>query len=145
LHNAKPLKPGVQITDKLVRRYFAKNEYPYDERLSLKSYYQQKQGLQIELVKLQNWVKDTGGKIVIVFEGRDAAGKGSTIRKLTERLEPRGFEIHRVRQPRSYERDMPWLWRYWRMVPAYGSIADVDGNDIVAVDEVLGVLANWSQ
>ncbi len=82
--------------------------------------------LQSYLHRLQRAYWEHGVSAIIVFEGWDAAGKGSSIRKLTERLEPRGFEIHRVRQPRSYEREMPWLWRYWRLVPAYGSLAIFD-------------------
>ena len=67
-----------------------REEYPYDERMTRDYYDHHKRLLQIELVKLQNWVKDTGQKIVIVFEGRDAAGKGGTIKRFTEHLNPRG-------------------------------------------------------
>ncbi len=67
-----------------------REDYPYDERMTRDYYERAKRLLQIELVKLQNWVKDTGQRIVIVFEGRDAAGKGGTIKRFTEHLNPRG-------------------------------------------------------
>ena len=67
-----------------------REDYPYDERLHRDVYERDKRLLQIELVKLQNWVKDTGQKIVIIFEGRDAAGKGGTIKRFTEHLNPAG-------------------------------------------------------
>ncbi len=64
--------------------------YLYDERFSRAEYEATKRLLQIELLKLQNWVKDTGTRIVILFEGRDAAGKGGTIKRYMEHLNPRG-------------------------------------------------------
>src|ERR1700752_5533090 len=67
-----------------------REDYPYDERMTREYYDIHKRLLQIELVKLQNWVKDTGQKIVIIFEGRDSAGKGGTIKRFTEHLNPRG-------------------------------------------------------
>jgi len=82
--------------------------------------------LQSRLHRLQRAYWDEGLSAIIVFEGWDAAGKGSSIRKLTERLEPRGFQLHRVREPRTFERPMPWLWRHWVRVPAYGSIGIFD-------------------
>jgi hypothetical protein len=67
-----------------------REDYPYAERMTRPDYDRLKRLLQIELVKLQNWVKSTGQRIVIVFEGRDAAGKGGTIKRFTEHLNPRG-------------------------------------------------------
>ncbi|MBL8421453.1 MAG: polyphosphate kinase 2, partial [Dechloromonas sp.] len=65
------------------------NSYPYRNLMSRKAYEKQKYRLQVELVKLQNWVKETGQRMVIVFEGRDAAGKGGSIKRFTENLNPR--------------------------------------------------------
>ena len=62
--------------------------YPYDERMTRDEYERTKRSLQIELLKLQSWIKDTGQKVVLVFEGRDAAGKGGTIKRFTEHLNP---------------------------------------------------------
>ncbi len=67
-----------------------KEDYPYQERMTRREYEVTKRAVQIELLKLQSWVKDTGQKVVIVFEGRDAAGKGGTIKRFTEHLNPRG-------------------------------------------------------
>ena len=67
-----------------------RERYPYDERMSRDEYERLKRRLQIELLKLQNWSKRTGARHVIVFEGRDAAGKGGTIKRFTEHLNPRG-------------------------------------------------------
>lgn len=82
--------------------------------------------LQLRLHRLQRAFWDEGCSAVIVFEGWDASGKGSSIRKLTERLEPRGYELHRVREPRTLERQMPWLWRHWIRIPSFGSLAIFD-------------------
>ena len=67
-----------------------RENYPYPERMSREQYDREKRQLQIELLKLQNWIKETGRKLVILFEGRDAAGKGGTIKRFTEHLNPRG-------------------------------------------------------
>ena len=68
-------------------------KYPYKNLLSRRRYEQQKYRLQVELLKLQAWVKDTGARVVIIFEGRDAAGKGGTIKRLMEHLNPRGARV----------------------------------------------------
>lgn len=78
------------------------------------------------LLKLQRTYWREGISALIAFEGWDAAGKGSSIRALTRRLEPRGYELHPIREPRTLERQMPWLWRFWLKVPAYGSWAVFD-------------------
>jgi polyphosphate kinase 2 (PPK2 family) len=73
LPGSRPVAPA-ELDDETIRRYFQENLHPYAERLDLKSYYRQKHALQVELVKLQNWVKETAQRLVVVFEGRDAAG-----------------------------------------------------------------------
>ena len=78
------------------------------------------------LLKLQRTYWREGVSALIAFEGWDAAGKGSSIRALTRRLEPRGYELHPIREPRTLERQMPWLWRFWQKVPTYGSWAVFD-------------------
>ena len=78
-----------------------REEYPYDERLAREEYEREKRLLQIELLKLQNWVKEPGERIVILFEGRDAAGKGGTIKRFTEHLNPRGARSSRWRSRAS--------------------------------------------
>src|SRR6202021_3624879 len=76
-----------------------REDYPYDERMTREYYEREKRLLQIELIKLQNWVKDTGQRIVILFEGRDAAGKGRTINRLIVHLTPRGATVVALEKP----------------------------------------------
>src|SRR6478735_3062927 len=70
-----------------------REKYPYGERMDRAEYDRLKRLLQIELLKLQYWMKDTGGRLVVLFEGRDAAGKGGTIKRFTEHLNPRGARV----------------------------------------------------
>ena len=78
------------------------------------------------LFDLQKACRDAAVGSVVVFEGWDAAGKGSVINALTRQLEPRGFRLHSVQAPRSRERELPWLWRFWNMLPNHGEIAIFD-------------------
>ena len=73
--------------------------YPYKNLMSRKTYEKQKYQLQVELLKLQSWVKTTGQKVVILFEGRDAAGKGGTIKRFMEHLNPRGARVVALEKP----------------------------------------------
>jgi polyphosphate kinase 2 (PPK2 family) len=83
--------------------------------------------LQGRLWELQRAAWRSSVPTVIVFEGWDAAGKGDCIRKLTERLEPRGFDLHHVTdQPRTHETELPWMWRFWTSIPPRGSMAIFD-------------------
>ncbi len=79
--------------------------------------------LQNRLHQVQRACWNEGLSSVLVFEGWEAAGKGSAIRKVTERLEPRGFDLHSVVAPRTVELQMPWLYRFWSKVPSYGHMA----------------------
>ena len=78
--------------------------YPYDARMDRAEYDRTKRLLQIELLKLQNWVKATGERVVILFEGRDAAGKGGTIKRFMEHLNPRGARVIALEKPTERER-----------------------------------------
>jgi polyphosphate kinase 2 len=100
--------------------------YPYDERLSRAEYEATKRLLQIELLKLQNWVKDTGTRIVILFEGRDAAGKGGTIKRFMEHLNPRGARVVALEKPSERERTQWYFQRYVAHLPAAGEIVLLD-------------------
>jgi AMP-polyphosphate phosphotransferase len=75
---------------------------------------------------LQKASWDAGLPVIIVFEGWDAAGKGTSIRALTEHLDPRGFKLYPIRAARTYEKKRPWLWRFWTKLPARGEIAIFD-------------------
>lgn len=82
--------------------------------------------LRNRLYDLQKACWDAGIPVVILFEGWDAAGKGTTINKLTQRLDPRGFKLYPIQAPRTHEVHMPWLWRFWLKVPNYGEMAVFD-------------------
>jgi polyphosphate kinase 2 (PPK2 family) len=82
--------------------------------------------LQERLYNLQLATSETGLASVIVFEGWDAAGKGTCINVLTSRLEPRAFRLHVIQEPRMQELHMPWLYRFWQRVPNYGQMALFD-------------------
>jgi polyphosphate kinase 2 len=100
--------------------------YPYAERMQRREYEIAKRRLQIELLKLQGWVKDTGQKLVVVFEGRDAAGKGGTIKRFTEHLNPRGARVVALDKPSERERTQWYFQRYVQHLPAGGEIVLFD-------------------
>lgn len=81
-----------------------KQDYPYTERMNRQDYERSKRALQIELLKMQSWVKDSGQRVVVLFEGRDAAGKGGTIKRFTEHLNPRGARVVALGKPSERER-----------------------------------------
>lgn len=89
LVNDSKTEPKKQKDYELAKNW-QKGSYPYKSRMSRKNYEEQKYQLQVELLKLQKWVKENNQKVVIIFEGRDAAGKGGTIKRFMEHLNPRG-------------------------------------------------------
>ncbi len=117
-----------------------RQDYPYRERMSREYYEQHKRLLQIELVKLQNWVKDTGQRIVVVFEGRDAAGKGGTIKRFTEHLNPRGSRVVALEKPSERERTQWYFQRYVTHLPSAGEIVLFDRSwyNRAGVERVMG-------
>ena len=117
-----------------------REDYPYHERMSRHQYEYEKRPLQIELVKLQNWVKATGQRIVIVFEGRDAAGKGGTIKRFTEHLNPRGAQVVALAKPSEREQTQWYLQRYVPHLPAAGEIVMFDRSwyNRAGVERVMG-------
>ena len=118
---------GVLSRDRdVVRRLFETGEYPYERKLSRKIYEREKAALQVELLKVQDWVKATNRKIVILFEGRDAAGKGGTIKRFTEHLNPRGARVVALDRPTDDERTQWFFQRYIRHLPRGGEIVLFD-------------------
>ena len=101
-------------------------EYPYKNLLSRKSYEQQKYHLQVELLKVQAWVKAAKQKVVILFEGRDAAGKGGTIKRFMEHLNPRGARVVALEKPSEVERGQWYFQRYVQHLPTAGEIVMMD-------------------
>ena len=100
--------------------------YPYRHLMTRKAYEQQKYRLQVELLKLQAWVKDSGQKVVVLFEGRDAAGKGGTIKRFMENLNPRGARVVALPKPSEVERGQWYFQRYVQELPTAGEITMFD-------------------
>ncbi|WP_375163859.1 polyphosphate kinase 2 [Herbiconiux gentiana] len=114
--------------------------YPYDERLDRADYEVGKRLLQIELLKLQNWIKLYGRRLVIVFEGRDAAGKGGTIKRFTEHLNPRGARVVALEKPTNREESQWYFQRYVQHLPAAGEMVLFDRSwyNRAGVERVMG-------
>ncbi|MFQ5622329.1 MAG: polyphosphate kinase 2 [Paracoccaceae bacterium] len=100
--------------------------YPYSEPMPGREYRKAMAALQIELVKLQSWIKATGERVAIVFEGRDAAGKGGTIKRFRENLNPRGARLVALPKPTETERTQWYFQRYIRHLPGAGEIGFFD-------------------
>ncbi|WP_109311632.1 polyphosphate kinase 2 [Ruegeria sp. AU67] len=100
--------------------------YPYEERMKRKDYEKEMDLLQIELVKMQSWVRETGNRVAIIFEGRDAAGKGGTIKRFRENLNPRGARNVALSKPSDTERSQWYFQRYVQHLPAAGEIVFFD-------------------
>jgi polyphosphate kinase 2 len=114
--------------------------YPYDERMDRNEYESQKRLLQIELLKLQNWVKSEGRRLVVLFEGRDAAGKGGTIKRFMEHMNPRGARTVALEKPSERESTQWYYQRYVQHLPAAGEIVMFDRSwyNRAGVERVMG-------
>jgi polyphosphate kinase 2 len=119
---------------------FLSDEYPYKERMSRKVYEKQKKELQIELLKVQKWVKETGQRVVILFEGRDAAGKGGTIKRFMEHLNPRGARVIALEKPTEDEKGQWYFQRYIKHLPTDGEMTLFDRSwyNRAGVERVMG-------
>ncbi|QBF28948.1 polyphosphate kinase 2 [Pseudomonas tructae] len=100
--------------------------YPYRHRMRRAEYEKAKHELQIELLKVQSWVKETGQRIVVLFEGRDAAGKGGTIKRFMEHLNPRGARIVALEKPSEQEKGQWYFQRYVQHLPTAGEMVFFD-------------------
>ena len=131
--------PPMSVEDELVDAWQS-GIYPYKNLMSRKKYEQQKYHLQVELLKLQAWVKDTGQRIVILFEGRDAAGKGGTIKRFMEHLNPRGARVVALEKPTDAERGQWYFQRYVQHLPTAGEIVLFDRSwyNRAGVERVMG-------
>jgi polyphosphate kinase len=114
--------------------------YPYAERMSREEYDRTKRLLQIELLKLQRWIRETGARVVLVFEGRDAAGKGGTIKRFTEHLNPRGASVVALDKPSPREQTQWYFQRYVQHLPAAGELVMFDRSwyNRAGVERVMG-------
>lgn len=118
----------------------AKPELSEEKKLKRKKYQKELRKLQAELCKLQDWVKFKGLRVIVVFEGRDAAGKGGTIRALTERVSPRVFRVVALPAPSDREKSQMYVQRYVRHFPAAGEIVIFDRSwyNRAGVEYVMG-------
>ena len=116
------------------------DSYPYPTRMRRRRYEARKAELQVELLKLQNWVKETGQRIVVVFEGRDAAGKGGTIKRFMEHLNPRGATVVALPAPTEREIGQWYFQRYVQHLPTRGEIVFFDRSwyNRAVVEPVMG-------
>ena len=123
-----------------IRELFENGEFPYKTRMRRKTYERHKAELQVELLKVQHWVKETGQKVVILFEGRDAAGKGGTIKRFTEHLNPRGARVIALEKPSETERGQWYFQRYIQHLPTEGEIVLFDRSwyNRAGVERVMG-------
>ncbi len=114
--------------------------YPYQDKLKRKEYEARKAELQVELVKAQNWIKDNRQKVVVLFEGRDAAGKGGTIKRFMEHLNPRSARVVALPKPGEKERGQWFFQRYIEQLPTRGEMVLFDRSwyNRAGVERVMG-------
>jgi polyphosphate kinase len=124
----------------VIRRLFETGEYPYHTRMREAVYEEHLLQLQRELVKAQRWVEGTGQRIVVLFEGRDAAGKGGTIKRFTEHMNPRTARVIALQKPTERERTEWYFQRYITHLPAAGEIVLFDRSwyNRAGVERVMG-------
>ncbi len=123
--NEAPAKVRAAILD-AGKNDILSNSYPHKDRLGRKTYEAELEALQIELVKMQHWAKESGARIACVFEGRDAAGKGGTIKRFRENLNPRGARIVALSKPTDAERSQWYFQRYFDHLPSGGELVLFD-------------------
>ncbi|BBB25746.1 polyphosphate kinase 2 [Amphritea japonica] len=133
-------KTPSALLDQGMDQSFENSDYPYDDKISRKEYETTKKLLQIELLKMQNWVRESGEKIVILCEGRDAAGKGGTIKRMMEHLNPRGARVVALEKPSEQEKGQWYFQRYINHLPTAGEIVLFDRSwyNRAGVEKVMG-------
>lgn len=129
------VNPDLELSDN-----WQEGGYPYKNHMRRKVYEREKFQLQVELLKLQNWVKETGQKVVILFEGRDAAGKGGTITRFREHLNPRSCRVVALEKPTVVEQGQWYFQRYIQHLPTKGEIVLFDRSwyNRAGVERVMG-------
>jgi len=116
-----------KLVDKLgKRKIFSDANYPYEDKMNRSEYEALKKELQVEMLKMQGWVKETGQRVVIIFEGRDAAGKGGTIKRMMEHMNPRGARVVALEKPSDEEQGQWYFQRYIKHLPSHGEIVLFD-------------------
>ncbi|MEY4951639.1 MAG: hypothetical protein RL299_63 [Pseudomonadota bacterium] len=133
--SGKPRRTSDELADD-----WRKGGYPYKYKMLRKDYEREKFILQTELLKLQQWAKENGQRVVILFEGRDAAGKGGTIKRMMEHLNPRGARVVALEKPSEVERGQWYFQRYVEHLPTRGEIVLFDRSwyNRAGVERVMG-------
>ncbi len=123
-----------------IKDLFRSGKYPYKTKIKSTVYDQHKEELQVELLKVQNWVKMTGQKVVVICEGRDAAGKGGTIKRFMEHLNPRAARVVALEKPTEHERGQWYFQRYIHQLPTAGEMVFFDRSwyNRAGVERVMG-------
>ena len=123
-----------------VRKAFETGAYPYKTKMKRAAYETHKAELQVELLKVQNWAQETGERIVLIFEGRDAAGKGGTIKRFMEHLNPRGARVVALAKPSEREKTQWFFQRYIEHLPSAGEMVLFDRSwyNRAGVERVMG-------
>lgn len=141
LHEDQPVFGDLPIDpDDELAKNWRKAAYPYKNLMRRRTYETQKYQLQVELLKLQAWAKESGERIVILFEGRDAAGKGGTIKRFMEHLNPRGARVVALEKPTPVEAGQWYFQRYVQHLPTKGEIVLFDRSwyNRAGVERVMG-------
>jgi polyphosphate kinase 2 len=123
-----------------IRDLFREGKYPYRNKIRKNVYERHKEELQVELLKVQNWVKQSGQRIVVICEGRDAAGKGGTIKRFMEHLNPRAARVVALEKPTEHERGQWYFQRYLKHLPTEGEMVFFDRSwyNRAGVERVMG-------
>ncbi len=129
--------PAVPVT---IEAVFREGVYPYRRKLKRGAYEAEKARLQVELLKVQRWVRRSGTRIVVLFEGRDAAGKGGTIKRFMEHMNPRSARVVALNKPSDVERGQWYFQRYVQHLPTAGEIVLFDRSwyNRAGVERVMG-------
>ena len=132
--------PSSEGNPDVIRRVFREGVHPYSKKMKRREYERKKAALQVELLKVQRWVRGSGRKVVILFEGRDAAGKGGTIKRFMEHLNPRGARVVALDKPSEVERGQWYFQRYVQHLPTTGEMVLFDRSwyNRAGVERVMG-------
>lgn len=136
-HAPANIRKAIKVADK---KGILDPNFPYDAPIKTKEYEKIMDDLQVELVKLQSWAQETGARVAVVFEGRDAAGKGGTIKRFRENLNPRSTKIVALSKPTDTERSQWYFQRYVQHMPSAGCITLFDRSwyNRAVVEKVFG-------
>ena len=139
-NNAAHLFGEMRHSPEQIKDLFRSGKYPYKSKIKTSAYNLHKEELQVELLKVQNWVKLTGQRIIVLFEGRDAAGKGGTIKRFMEHLNPRAARTVALEKPTEHEQGQWYFQRYISHLPTNGEMVFFDRSwyNRAGVERVMG-------